>query len=722
MFTEIQMGSVASFKGVTSLETDKKINLIYGLNGTGKSTVSIFFYSPDDPKYGACKKLPVLLTPVLVYNQNFVQENFFVADNLKGIFSLSKENKEAEEKITKFSKINFDVQSKISEKQEEKNKLLVGFEAQKTKTANDVWKIKTQYSGGDRVLEYCLKGVMGDREKLLNQLLSYEMPAAEPSRNIQTLRAEVESLQGNTAEQQSLIPLMSFSASPVESAEIFLTAILGNSDSEVAQLIEHLGNSDWVQQGLKYMPAVDESNIGACPFCQSETINAKFAQEISRYFGGNYQAQLELLDQHQQAYIQAHESFPNVETLASHPLAGKSNELIISKFKLLDEIVRSNRMLISQKIKSPKEVIQLTSTVNELKELNNEIEVVNVEIRSHNEKLKNKATALEAIKVEFWLLMRWMYDQTTSRYLSDQTLTQQSIKVLEDSIKVLLDESLSAQREIGEAQKQTINVDDAVNAINANLSDLGIVEFSIVKYSDILYRVARHGDTSPAFQTLSEGEKMMISFLYFYEMCKGKISASDVDPHRIIVIDDPISSLSHIFVFNIGRLIKNLFFKSSRFSQVFVLTHSLYFFYELTETNHEKRKAEQKLFRLTKNQTGSIFQEMKYEEIQNDYQAYWSVINDKNHPPALIANCMRNVIEYFFNFVRKKDLGNVFQMPELQANHLQAFNRYVNRESHSLGQNLIDMKEFDYDSFRDGLKIVFQKTGYGDHYSAMAKL
>jgi wobble nucleotide-excising tRNase len=171
----------------------------------------------------------------------------------------------------------------------------------------------------------------------------------------------------------------------------------------------------------------------------------------------------------------------------------------------------------------------------------------------------------------------------------------------------------------------------------------------------------------------------------------------------------------------VGQLIRRLFFQSHSFTQVLVLTHSLYFFYELTDTNHERRKENQKLFRMVKNSAGSQIQEMKYEEIQNDYQAYWAVVNDPNQPPALLANCMRNIIEYFFNFVKKKDLNNVFQMPELQDTKYQAFCRYVNRESHSLGQNILDLKEFDYAVFREGLRLVFEKTGYSDHYNAMSK-
>lgn len=42
MINKITLKKVACFKEATSLDTDKKVNLIYGLNGTGKSTFSEF--------------------------------------------------------------------------------------------------------------------------------------------------------------------------------------------------------------------------------------------------------------------------------------------------------------------------------------------------------------------------------------------------------------------------------------------------------------------------------------------------------------------------------------------------------------------------------------------------------------------------------------------------------------------------------------------------------
>ena len=113
---------------------------------------------------------------------------------------------------------------------------------------------------------------------------------------------------------------------------------------------------------------------------------------------------------------------------------------------------------------------------------------------------------------------------------------------------------------------------------------------------------------------------------------------------------------------------------------------------------------------------------MHYEHIQSDYHAYWMAIKDPYTNPALIANCMRNIIEYFFNFVEKRDLNNVFNQAKFKQSKYQAFQRYINRESHSLGQNIYDFKDFDYDIFMDALKMVFQEMGYLEHYKKMINL
>lgn len=722
MITEIRMEAVASFKNVTSFATDKKINLIYGLNGTGKSTISNFLYDSANPRFSRCKKEPEQSEPIFVYNQKFIQDNFFVADSLKGIFSLSKENKVAEEKIAKAAATVSQLEQSLKSKREAKQLVLQTFERQKQQAVNEVWKIKTTYSGGDRVLEYCLEGLKSQKDKLFEHLYSIANPNSEPAKTIQSLRKEVEALKGESAQLQPSLPTLHFEAQDLESAPVLGKAIVGNTDSEVAAIIEQLGNADWVKQGLRYIPEhVDESGQ-PCPFCQENTITSKLVDSIKNYFDDTYQKQINVLDNLQKRYVAARDKILDISTYTNNKLAEGHIASLTKKHQELLNIINKNIASIEKKLENPKLPQELQSSSDVLATLNKEVEIINEDILAYNERLKNRDSALKYLKDDFWSIMRWQYDQTVSRFEKDRQAANQQLNNLGERIRKIDTDIVLARKEIAAAQKETVNVDEAINAINAGLLDLGIEDFNIAKYSDNLYRVIRSGESEDAFHTLSEGEKMMISFLYFCELCKGRSSAEDTQTKRIVVIDDPISSLSHVFVFNVGQLIRSVFFKSERFSQVIILTHSLYFFYELTDPNHDRREKNQKLFRISKPSSGSVIQVMKYEEVQNDYQAYWSVVNDPKQPPALIANCMRNIIEYFFNFVRKKDLNNVFLMPELQDVKFQAFCRYVNRESHSLGQNIIDMKEFDYGIFKEGLELVFEKTGYPDHFKAMSKV
>jgi len=721
VITEIHMDAVASFKKATSLVTDKKINLIYGLNGTGKSTISNFLYEPNDSAFILCKKVPAASVPVFVYNQSFIRDNFYVADSLQGIFSLSKENKVAEQKIADATKKQGELEHDLQEKRGEKELAKQEFTQQKHQAIEKVWSIKQTYAGGDRVLEYCLEGLKGHKDKLFAHLQGITKPANEPKKDVQTIRQEVDALKGDDAQLKPRLATLSFAAHSVESDTVFGKSILGNSDSEVAALIEKLENSDWIKQGLSYLPESVGSSNAQCPFCQEATISEKFIDSVRSYFDVTYEKQLDELEQLLKSYRAAFDSLPGLSSFTNHPLAQKRKDSITNKYQLLVGALQGNARKIEGKLKSPKVPATLSDTTALIADFNLAIGQINSAVDEYNDKLKNRESALENLRNEFWQLMRWQYDQTMARFDADRQAANQQLDGLDVEIGNIDAEVAKTREEIVEVQKQTVNTDQAVTAINSGLIDLGIDDFSLQKHSDNLYRVVRAGDSKDAFHSLSEGEKMMISFLYFCELCKGKASSEDTHAQRIAVIDDPISSLSHVFIFNVGQLIRSVFFNGDRFSQVIVLTHSLYFFYEMTDPNHERREKTQKLFRLSKPSSGSVIQEMKYEEIQNDYQAYWSVVNDQSQPPALIANCMRNIVEYFFNFVRKKDLNNVFQMPELQDAKYQAFCRYINRESHSLGQNIMDMKEFNYDVFKDGLRLVFQKTGYPEHYKAMSK-
>ena len=83
MIKKIRIKNVASYKEKEALlQTNKKINLIYGLNGAGKTTISNFLFSPAAIENKDCLIDKDADDKLYVYNQKFIAENFFASNQL----------------------------------------------------------------------------------------------------------------------------------------------------------------------------------------------------------------------------------------------------------------------------------------------------------------------------------------------------------------------------------------------------------------------------------------------------------------------------------------------------------------------------------------------------------------------------------------------------------------------------------------------------------------
>lgn len=181
MISKLRMDGVASYKNAAIIETDKKVNLVYGLNGTGKSTISNYLYDRDGSEFNKCSVDVADDEEILVYNQKFIKDHFYEADSLKGIFSLSKENKEVEEKI-KAAEIELD---SLLETETNENNAIANEEQRindfKSGSSETTWEIKKKYTGGDRVLEFCLDSLKGKKETLFDYLAAIAKPERKSS-------------------------------------------------------------------------------------------------------------------------------------------------------------------------------------------------------------------------------------------------------------------------------------------------------------------------------------------------------------------------------------------------------------------------------------------------------------------------------------------------------------------------------------------------------------
>jgi len=532
------------------------------------------------------------------------------------------------------------------------------------------------------------------------------------------LKKEAEATQGENAKtyDENLVKKASFDFWKIENQEIFKEVIIGNKNSQVAELINRLNISDWVKKGNEFLNEPEEENE-ICPFCQQKTITKGLHQEIQNYFDETYQNKITSLENLDKEYWREYQSIKNLETelLKIDFIKSKETEYKLL-FKNFIDKVSSNWSKINNKIKSPNITIDLESSILEQKALNDFLISIIDEIKAHNEKINNKQKTKKQIIKDFWEIMRWDYDQTIENHKTQKAKLKNEKSDIEQKRSKLQDKIQEQKTIIKEAQREMVNIQDAIDAINSELIFFGLDGFSISPAGEESYKLKRPNEDITKFETLSEGEKTVISFLYFLELCKGKENNDEVVTEKIVVIDDPISSLSHMYVFNVAQLIRKNFFNDD-YKQVFILTHNLYFFHELL---HKQKENNCKLFRLCRSEF-SLLAEMNRKDIQNEYQSYWQILKDYNEGKAtevILANSMRNILERFFGFIEKDDFNELTKELEKDEKN-NFFIRYINKESHSDPINISDSKEIDPQIFKEAFKKIFEDSGYIQHYNKM---
>ena len=723
MITKITMENVASYKQKATLKTKKKVNLIYGLNGSGKTIISNYLHDSKGDEFSQCliDGFNENQQKILVYNQKFVEQNFYESQFQKGIFTLAKENKEAVEAISKAKKQreklqeilndpNSGLEKQLETKEEEIN--------QKYKAIKD--KIWEKIIIWDKEInnhffhkQGFFDGLRDKKDKLYQRVIKID-EFEDTNKTTEQIKNELQQLGKYTTETEKLcLPIDTNTFLNIEQNAIFEESIIGNENSSIAKLISKLGNSDWVKSGINYFPMEGDQT---CPFCQQKTLTSDLQEEIKNYFDESYQNQTNELKKLSNQYQE------NKQKIISYDFERdffeeQDKETIRRLVSELQNLLGENINKIQNKLGQLSQSFLLDTTENKINEIKHFISEKNDEIEELNKKIKHSNETKEYLKVEFWKVQRKELVSYISDYKKDNKKLADEKKVISDRIAEINKEIKVQNNIVSEQQKNITNIEETIEKINNHLLDFGITNIEIIKHDENQYCIKRDYE-QPQFKSLSEGEKTVISFLYFIELCKGEENRGDTR-EKIIVIDDPISSLSHMYTFNIAHLVRDCFIepKQNDFIQCFILTHSLYFFHELAKKQH---KENQKLFYIKKTGTSQI-EEIDYSTIQNEYDVYWNIVRDASQENiALVANAMRNIIEYFFGFIeRLDDIKEIFKKDSFKGSNFQSFKRYIQRESHDDRTNINNYKEFDVDVFKKAFEQMFIEARHKDHYDKM---
>lgn len=724
MINRISIQGVASYSNDVAQEISglKRINCFYGLNGSGKSTVAKFLQQPDEIDYSSCSFAPALGDCIYVYNQKFVKENFWDSKEQPGVFTVNEGNVDAEKAIEA-------AEQKITEITEERDQLKEKAElikkqitSEQTKLENKVWLEKDKFV--KTPLEFCL-----EKKQRKNLFLDAVKSADEASEDvtIQNLLEQAIEVEKPDVLPKQPLPLISFTGSVIETSSINSEVIVGSSESYLAGLIEKIGHSDWVREGVTYYKKSDE----ICPFCQQPTLD-DFGENLKALFDETYKQKCSQVETNRNAYELAIDSIIN--TLSTEKFndeyAIASAEFAVAKAEFLD-CCKANLTLLNDKQSKPSNVVELNDSSRYLQALNKCIEDINIKIAEYNSRISNKPQLKAKIKSQFWQVHKRTYKAAIELVDDKINSFEQQIDELREQYIATKEAIIEQQEIIIEQRKHTTNIDTAIENIRTTLTCVGVDDFHIDKVdgTEAMYKIVRkNGASENVYETLSEGEKTLITFLYFLEMCKGLIEPDSalgvID--KVIVIDDPVSSLSQNFVYEIATLIHKEIIKKP-FKQILLFTHNLFFFHEImNQANLKQEDFEQEysLYRVSKNETSKITP-LKRTDIRNDYDGFWQIIRDAEKERTwnpILPNAMRNVLEHFFAFVHKKDklAGELSNLGD--ENHdFRTLLRYISKGSHSDMVSLTDFGDIDVARFLRIFKQVFVRTGYEGHYKRMIR-
>ena len=514
--------------------------------------------------------------------------------------------------------------------------------------------------------------------------------------------------------------------------EIWNTVISGSSDVDISALIRELDNSSWVSQGRRYI----KSNSKKCPFCQQDTISGDFREQLESFFDGEYKRKVDqlnmLLDEYRKNANLIIESIESaIREKDSSILTGKLNtEVYNSKKDLLKSTFDDNIRLISGKTNKPETKTFLTDITKSINELADILTDANILINLHNKLVDERDKEEIALRDDIWATCIYEADSLIKSYQKDISGLEKAlvnIKKVKDAKKSEID---LLTLEIEKKGKNVTSVQPTIDEINRSLRAYGFTNFSIqpAEGKDNYYCIKRD-DGTYATNTLSEGEETFLTFLYFMQRAKGSIDQAHVSEKKIIVLDDPISSLDSTILYVVGAIVKDLSKKIRKgegdVTQLFVLTHNVFFHKEASFVDgRTKELGDVNYWIVNKNNGNSTIKAYGTKNpISTSYELLWKELKD-NADLSLISiqNTMRRIIENYFGMLGNRRDDYLIEQFENTEDRMIARSLlfWINDGSHSIPDDLfIDSYTDAVPRYKDVFRGIFEKSGHLVHYNMM---
>ncbi|BAW62947.1 putative uncharacterized protein [Helicobacter pylori] len=630
--SQIVLKNVATFdENGASFEDLNFINFIYGANGSGKTTISSFLKNlaengtEDKFANSEIKWHNDEILKIEVYNKQFKEEQFRNSQ-VKGIFTLGKKTNENLENIESKKESMNEENEKKTKNEESLQKLKQEREEKEKDFTDSCW--EKLYKKNEENFKETLEGFKL-KKKFKEKILEEFKNNGHNESEIVKLEELIENIRIVFSKNQTeLVPLecnlTDFDS--VENHSIWEQKIVGSADVAIADLIKKLSNEDWVAQGREYL----SKDGNACPFCQQETITEEFKKQLESYFDTSYQESTETIKEKIKDYAsRTAEVLKRLDEIVKTEQNNLKTKLNTESFKRIIETLRNkingNWQKMHDKSKEMSRNFKLESTKNEIKEIEKLIETANQQIANHNEMIKDIKNQKKICVEQTWKFLVNEFKSDIQEYNKKHCGLEKGISNLNKEISENQEKIEKLENEIRELEKTMVSIKPIVNEINALLKGYGFTNFSLACAEDEKsYRIQRE-DGQLVGETLSEGEVTFITFLYYYHLTKGSLKENDISKNKVLVIDDPISSLDSNILFIVSVLVKELMKEAMKektnIKQVIILTHNTYFYKEITlEYDLKRYQGKYSFWIIRKDNNVSKIRDYKENPIKNSYE------------------------------------------------------------------------------------------------------
>ncbi|MGB6104205.1 MAG: AAA family ATPase [Pusillimonas sp.] len=713
-----QLGIFTDYNG-SGIQQFGRYNLVYGWNGTGKSTLSNVFSCLEGrsliPRFAGAQfsmtldngaslteaNLAASQLNIHVFNQRFIHENIDWDKSVKSILLIAKEKIDDLQALEK-------KKGELGEKQKahttKLTEIRTNMEALDKFLTSAAKKMKAGLQAIDTSDSYYLNY---DRRKLSKFIESNGESVAEK----ESVLSDENVIELTNAAKPDHLPSIIFISTAIEEGYFKKAAdrirdLIGTT--AINQAIERLTDNpdirDWVQKGLEIH---EHHTSKSCEFCgepftkaRSEALAAHFSKEFTDFQTRLNNAATWIESQGAPVNsIPASTSFYKEFATEATRLEGQYKEAA----QKINVQIEGWREALKAKITDPlSKDIQIADVVDDdVTHFNAVLSAIVDLVKKHNYKTDN--FSLETSKAKKSLELHFAAAEIQE---FDYAGKEKQCKALEETAEIDKKAIDELALEVGKLEALLSNETVGAKEFNDILHRfIGRSELCLTfNQAKKGYEIIRNG-VGEHDGNLSEGEKTAIAFVYF--ITKLKENGNNIKD-TIVVVDDPVSSFDSNHLFHAYSFLKTQCIDAR---QLFVLTHNFTYFklvrdwFTTTNKNRaQKGKPATAFFYQLDAPPGSPRHSLlvdaddslknygsEYHYIFKKLYKYREKVTLDRDEAFLTANLARKLLESFFTFKFPRGRANVNQLMDAGLEGCtittvelkEKIYRFINKYSHS---------------------------------------